>query len=291
MYTKHFIEQFWEGEQKDQLFVGMPFDGDEAWKFDVITKAAKKLNFKEGAFMQGTEKEAISIPEGIFFNIANSKMLLFDLSDDLRIPPQVSGQEYHRTNQNVMYELGVAMAIREPYEIALIRKKTGTEPRLPFDIRTININSFQDRFGSDFIEGIIKETLAKKELHRNKRIKFVRQSIDENSVMLMLAYGRIPNRNHFHLDPVQISPYKSSLLRLIDLGMIRFESSLWSPTGFEYAYHWTDFGYSVMEDLGIIKMNEKDFSGSKEEKAIKQADERFMEQKKNFLDSSRASTD
>ena len=45
MYPKHFIERFWEGEQKNQIFVGMSFDGNEKEKLKIINNVAKKLGF------------------------------------------------------------------------------------------------------------------------------------------------------------------------------------------------------------------------------------------------------
>ncbi len=283
MYPKHFIERFWEGEQKDQIFFGVAFDGDEKAKLKIIKKVAQKLDLRDGAFMQGSEKEAISIPEEIISNIANSKILLFDLSDDKRIPTTNKEKEYHRINQNVMYELGVAMAIREPYEIAIIRKKTDKEPDLPFDIRVINVNSFKDTLTPEFLEELIKITLKKQDLHKNKRIKSAKESIDEKGLWLMNNLGRTPNRNHFSL-PSEIEPYyKISLLRLIDLGILKFASEIWSKKGFEYAYHWTDFGYAVMESMDIVKMDEKEFKGSDEEKRVKKGDEEFFDKKKKFF--------
>ena len=182
-----------------------------------------------------------------------------------------------------MYELGVAMSIREPYEIAIIRRKTNKELKLPFDIRVININTFPDKFTSDFVEDVIKKTFEKQDFYKNKRIKSAKESIDEKGVLLMNTFGRIPNRHHFHLPPEIEPPYKVSLLRLIDLGILKFASQIWSPSGFEYAYHWTNFGYSVMQNMGINKMSEEEFKGSNEEKLIIEGDKKFFETKNQTL--------
>src|SRR3989344_7008502 len=134
MYPKHFFERFWEAEQKNQLFVGISFDESINNNFDIIDNAVKSLGF-EKAFRVGLETEANSINDRIFDAIANSKMLLFDLSDDKRT---------NQINLNVIYELGIANAIREPFDIVLIRRKTESELKLPFDIQGLHINLFDD---------------------------------------------------------------------------------------------------------------------------------------------------
>jgi len=101
MYPKHFVESFWESEQKNQLFVVMAFDGLEDTKFKIIDTAAKALGF-ENAFRVGLETEANSITDRILDSIANSKMIIFDLSADSRT---------NEINPNVLYELGIANAI------------------------------------------------------------------------------------------------------------------------------------------------------------------------------------
>ena len=83
MYPKHFFERFWESEQKNQIFIGLPFDGEVNKVFNTIDEASKELDF-EKAFRVGIETEANSINDRIFDAISNSKILIFDLSDDTR---------------------------------------------------------------------------------------------------------------------------------------------------------------------------------------------------------------
>ncbi len=275
MYPKHFVESFWESEQKNQLFALMPFDDYVEKKFEIIDKAAKKIGFEKG-FRVGIETEANSINDRILDGIANSKMIIADLSDDSR-----TGD----TSLNVMYELGIANAIREPFDIVIyaIGKNPEKILKLPFDIRNLHIN-FEKELSEEFIQKIVSSAMKNQEWHKSKRVKVAAESIDENGLALMNKIGWWPTGyNHFNSKgyPAEM---RMSLLRLIDLGIVRFAcESYKGHSGFEYAYHWTPFGYAVMKYLGIEQITEEEFEKRSEyPEAVKQRDT-FFESKKKIL--------
>src|SRR5438105_14627216 len=115
MYTKFFFENFWLSEQKNELFVCMPFNADFDKKFKVINKVAVDLGF-EKARRTKEDQKANDIVHEILDGIGNSKTLLFDLSDNPKEP-----------NGNVLYELGIATAVREPEDMLLIREKSSSK--------------------------------------------------------------------------------------------------------------------------------------------------------------------
>ncbi len=250
MYPKHFFERFWEGEQKNQLFVGMAFDSSIKQRFKIIHNASKKVGFDK-AFRVGIETEANSINDRIFDGIANSKMLLFDLSDDERI---------NKINNNVIYELGIANAIREPFDIVLIRKKSEKDSKLPFDIQGLHINFFENELTEEFIKRIVNDALKNQEWHKSKRVKIAAESIDENGLALMYSKGYLPKGfNHFNTSGWDAEK-KMSLLRLIDLGIIKFDCICMQDVSYyEWAYHWTSFGYEVMKHLKINQISLEEF--------------------------------
>ena len=271
MYPKHFIERFWESEQKNQLFVVMPFDDFVDTKFEIINKAAKQIGF-EGAFRVGIETEANSINDRIFDGIANSKMILFDLSDDSRT---------NEINPNVTYELGIANVMREPFDIVLIRKQSDKTATLPFDIQGLHTNFFEKNLSEEFIQEKVSSAMKDQEWHRSKRVKVAAESLDDNGLALMDRIGWWPTGyNHFNSKgyPAEM---RMSLLRLIDLGIVRFACESYKDhRGFEYAYHWTPFGYAVMKYLGIEQITEEEFKKRPEyPEAVKQV-QAFIENKK-----------
>jgi len=116
MYAKFFFERFWAGDQRNELFVCMPFHDSFDNKFrNIVSPSAQRAGFEKAERVK-EDWEANVITDRIFDGIANSKMILFDLADDPKSPCQFSKQ----INGNVLYELGVANSIREPEDILLI---------------------------------------------------------------------------------------------------------------------------------------------------------------------------
>lgn len=274
MYPKHFFERFWESEQKNQLFVGLPFDEKVNNTFKVIDETAKKLGF-EKAFRVGLETEANSINDRIFDAIANSKMLVFDLSDDTRTK---------EINHNVIYELGIANTIREPFDIVLIRKNSENKTKLPFDIQGLNINFFEGEVTEEFIKNIIDSAMKNQEWHKSKRVRVAAESLDENGLSLINEIGRRPKGfNHFNSLGLDYNS-KMSVLRLVDLGILKFAWAIWpEEKGYEYAYHWTPFGYEVMRHIGLKQMTLEEFEKTPNYTKVKEANDNFVERKNKVL--------
>jgi len=275
MYPKHFFERFWEGTQKNQLFVGIASDKSVDSKFSIIDKSAKSLGFDK-AFRVGIETEANSISDRIFDSIANSKMLLFDLSDDSRT---------NDINLNVIYELGIASVIREPFDIVLIKKETKKIRKLPFDIQGLNINFFDNEITKEDIAPIISDALKNQEWHKSKRVKMAAESLDDTGLRLMYTYGWKPEGfNHFNSGSLPTLE-KISILRLIDLGIIRFSCQCYPDRkGFETAYWWTPFGYEVMKHLKIERLTLKEFEITPEYKVAVEQQKNFADDKKKHLE-------
>ena len=131
MYPKHYFEQFWEAEQRNELFVCMPFDKSLDSRFnDIIKSSAIKAGFKN-AVRVNEDKSGNIVLSKIWDGVANSRMVLADLSDDPR------SKENH-ANGNVLYEVGVAHAMREPEAVVIIRDQN--PQTADFDVRGFSIN-------------------------------------------------------------------------------------------------------------------------------------------------------
>lgn len=256
MYVKFFFERFWEGEQRNELFVCMPFDVSLDKKFEAIREAAISVNFNDAKRVK-ENIEANVITDKIFDGIANSKMLLFDLSDDPKSPCQYSKQ----SNGNVLYELGIANAYRDPEDIIIIRETSTSN--VQFDITSIKRNDYDAELSINWLSDILKKALDKQDWSKSKRVKATAKSIDGDALYLMYKYGRNPAEySHFHTDGLEVSTIMSAS-RLVDLGILSFESKCYEK-GYEHAYHWTSFGYEVMKHLGISRHDKGLFMTSKD---------------------------
>ncbi len=253
MYTRLFFENLWESEQRNELFVCMPFDFDK--KFKKIKEIAVKTSFDNAKWTK-EERGAKSLTTKILDGIANSRMLLFDLSDD---PKHQSEKCLEKVNGNVLYELGTATAMREEEDILLIREGDAIDPKkLPFDIRELNINLYEKDLEDEWLESRLRKLLDEQDWAKSKRVEVASRLVDGEGIDLMYKFGRYPEGyNHFGTRGM-LAEYKMSALRLIDLGIIRTQWICYEK-GFEYAYHWTPFGHAVMKHLGIKELSIGEF--------------------------------
>ena len=246
MYPKVFFENFWKGSQGNHLFVCMPFHDDFNEKFQLIDRVASGLQF-DYAVRVKEDWIADDITSKILDGIANSKMLLFDLSDDPKSPCEYSRQP----NGNVLYELGIAVAMREPEDILLIKEKSSSAT--PFDIKSLTINEYDGALNDRWLTEKLKYTLENQEWYKSRRVEAAAKSIDSFGLKLMLSvYANRPkDKDHFNDEQMRLQPEaKLAILRLLDLGILWFATD---KGGTEYAYHWTPFGKEVMKSIGIKK--------------------------------------
>jgi hypothetical protein len=247
MYPKVFFENFWGGEQRNELFVCIPFDESFDKKFEIIKDAAIQTGFKDA---RRTKEDSVAneITSKILDGIANSRMLLFDLSDD----PNYSKSKI-KVNGNVLYELGIANAMREPDDILLIRKESLTG--VPFDITGLNIHFYKEDFTSDWMKEKLKNAIENQKWYKSRRVETAAKSIDSFGLKLIhLIYKHRPSdRDHFNDEAIPQewrTEAKLAILRMMDLGIVWFATD---KEGTEYAYHWTPFGREVIKRLGIKK--------------------------------------
>jgi hypothetical protein len=273
MYPKFFFERFWMGDQKNELFVCMPFHDSFDKKFiNVIGPSAEYAGFDKAERVK-EDWEANVITDRIFDGIANSKLLLFDLTDDPKSPCQFSKQ----VNGNVLYELGIATAIREPEDLVLIRERSSV--KVPFDISGININKYKGELTIDWLSNKLIKALKDQAWYTSKRVEAAAKSIDEIALHIMSTIGCRPQgMNHFNISglPAEV---KISILRLVDLGILWFASGI-DMHGIEHAYHWTPFGCEVMKHLGIKLLTEKEFKSSAGYKDFLKARKEYLKKKK-----------
>ena len=243
MYPKHFFENYWASEQKNQLFVCMPFDGSFDEKFSKITRVACELGFE----CAKTVKEGLvggDLLQEILDGIGNSRTLLFDLSDD---------HESNNSNHNVVYELGIATAIREPDDMLLIKKKS--EKKIPFDVSHLRYNEYDGNLEEKWLVDKLDKIVKNQEWSKSRRIASIARAIDSSGHTLLVNIYAIVGLDNFHDASIgRLMDAKLAILRLMDLGILRFEVSQ-ERSKREWSYYWTPFGKEVMKYLGIEKPN------------------------------------
>jgi hypothetical protein len=148
MHPHVFLDGFWRAEIRYQVFVAMPFGPDFDSRFasvyepaithvelDIAQRAPADRVQRLKAHRVDNSKSGDSILTEIMDGIAHSFLVLADLSEVGRWVDRF--QEVRTTpNGNVMYEVGLALASRQPSEVILVRDRKD-KGKLLFDISTI----------------------------------------------------------------------------------------------------------------------------------------------------------
>lgn len=261
MLPKHFFENFFQGKQENKLFVCMPFDDSLDSKFNIIKKIAEedlgdKYKFEE-VIRTKEEWAAGDLTEEIFNGIAHSKILLFDLSDDPKYENNLK-----EVSPNVTYELGVALTFRSKEDILLIRKDSERPIEdLPFDINHLPIRKYEDLKNNDWLKNLLINRLDHREKYKERVLSGVHRAMDDIGGFIIRNHA---TKNNYKGEPFNVpSVYKellqtqtsallkpsieevrSSVLRLLDLGIVRSQFR-YKDNIFEYNYYFTELGIEV----------------------------------------------
>ena len=130
-------------------------------------------------------KTSDSIPVKILEDIRTSRLILCDVTTENGV-----------RNANVMYELGIAQAVRRPEEVLVVRSDNDS---LPFDIAPILAESYHPDSGVDAparareqITESLRRALAQVDLTRHLAVQSIVDTIDVSSFEFLLMVGLSP---------------------------------------------------------------------------------------------------
>jgi hypothetical protein len=134
MHPNVFLKTFWRMDVKPQIFVAMSFAPQYKSRYDaIISPAIESIAINTvplKAYRVDTSKSGDSILTDIMEGIAHSQMIVADVST---FGTDAQTKQPYR-NGNVMYEVGIALACRQPQEVLLIRDDND---HFLFDVSTI----------------------------------------------------------------------------------------------------------------------------------------------------------
>jgi len=134
VHPQLFLRTYWRMELRPQVFVAMSLAECYQSRFDDVIAPAIRSASIDGANLEpyrvDLSKTGDSILTDIMDGIAHSQLVLADVSSCGNDP---ATRKAHR-NCNVMYEVGLALACRQPSEVLLIRDD---RDEFLFDVSTI----------------------------------------------------------------------------------------------------------------------------------------------------------
>ena len=134
MHPNAYLRTFWQLDLRAQIFVAMSFADEYTARYEkVIAPAIAGIKIDGHALTPhrvDNSKSGDSILTDIIDGIAHCRMVLADVSSVGK--DAVSGHAYR--NGNVMYEVGIALACRQPADVLLVRDDTD---KFLFDVSTV----------------------------------------------------------------------------------------------------------------------------------------------------------
>jgi hypothetical protein len=247
MHPRTFLDSFWRNDLRNEVFVAMPFRDDFVPRWDTIIRPAIEDEPLLGLALKGvrvdTRKSGDSILTDIADGVAHSQLILADISVTDRW--QIGDSHLHARNGNVMYEVGLAMACRQPIEVLLVRDDV--EPLL-FDVSPIPVLSYDPSDSAKCISGIrqaLIDRLRERELVKDLRVAATREALSQFELNLIRANRHL---SVFSWEgpslPAAVAMALPSLLQKRVLRLVA------PATGDRPdAYDWTTFGRVIADSL------------------------------------------
>jgi len=252
----------------------MGFDSQFDYRWSEVIAPAVRAVQLYGKRLEPVRVDARRISESILTEILSGISRARFVLADVATFSHVDGQPIR--NGNVMYEVGIAHAVRLPEEVLLFRSD---DDALLFDVANVRVNKYEPDRQPDKARLMISEAIvdAQRELDmlRHSAVSRSVESLDSPSIGLLTETKSGRTISHPEMrtmgQALGNASRTNSIGRLLDLGAIR--ASYLSITPDKYAelkdstdshlltYELTEFGVAVFQEvarrLGVLSPDMK----------------------------------
>lgn len=223
MHPNVFLKTFWQMEFKSQIFVAMSFSDVYKVRFENVIAPAIKGILLNGIplspYRVDISKSGDSILTDIMDGIAHSQMVLCDVSSIGK--DSKTGEPYR--NGNVMYEIGLALACRQPSEVLLIRDD---RDKFLFDVSTIphmHINYSDMDSAKKMLQTELLARLKEQTYINDARVQLAIESLSGQEIkMLSELIDLQPDQSRsWEIGGTVLSVYEAAIMRLLDKRLIK----------------------------------------------------------------------
>ena len=261
MYPTHVFSLFPPFPRDETVFIAMSFDPrfDARWH-DVIAPAVRRVVFKD-KHLEPVRVDARSISDSILTEIqsgiAKSRLIFADITTIGHL------EEKPIRNGNVMYEIGLAQAVRLPEEIILF---CSDEDPLLFDTSTIRVNSYSPDDAPEKARDAVADALAEslKELDLRKLLA-VQKAVEMLDIpSLYLLFESLGPQDVLHPQMKTMgnllanTARATAISRLLEMGALRTKYLHVTPELLDQIgelpsdplkYECTEFGNAVVDEV------------------------------------------
>lgn len=226
MYPRNYFDLFPPFPRQNRVFVAMSFEGrfQQRWE-NVVAPAIRNVEV-DGVALEAHRVDARRVSDSILTEIldgiSNDRLIFADITctgtlNDMPV-----------RNGNVMYEVGIAHAVRLPEEVVLFRSDSD---KLLFDVANVRVNSYEPEGGVDaarrIVGGALVEAVRELDLRRHLAVKAAASTLDLTS-WWVLSWASGNNGVH-HLptrtmrESVGNSSRNEAIIRLLEIGALSTE--------------------------------------------------------------------
>lgn len=173
-----------------------------------------------------------AIVTDILDGVAHATLVFADISI------MKTGVWKEQRNGNVMYEVGLAHAIRPETDVIVVRSDNA---EINFDLAGINIRSYPDSDltrAKELFLAYFSDALRERGRVMSLIMRKARERLDRDSLNLMWEHGEKAGFRPFAIDIQAPVEQRLAVQRLLDLDILRCEI----PKHLHFHYVWTDFG-------------------------------------------------
>jgi hypothetical protein len=266
MYPHTFFSLFPAFPQEDTIFVAMSFAAqfDARW-IQVIEPAIRSVRRDQQPFKPlrvDARTVSDSILTEILSGIGRSRLVLADVTAIGKVNRKAKAVQ----NPNVMYEVGLAHAVRLPEEVLLFRSDRAP---LLFDLANVRVNQYDPdgnpAAAKEQIASAIIDALREVDLARHLAVARAAERLDYMSFWVLAEAQDGKGISHpisrTMRQGVENPPRERAIERLLEMGAIRARYVRWTaerldeiggqPDGELLRYHTTEFGKAVYRRIGV----------------------------------------
>ena len=185
MHPREYFDSFWRNDLREEAFVAMSFDAsmEPIW-LKLIEPAIRAVKLR--ACRVDTTQISGDIQMKIMEGIAHSRLVLGELTGVL--------SHRHRLDElspsaNVMYEIGLAHAVRQEVEVLLI---AATGSRIPFDISAARVHFYDPDSPNEACAQLaqwLKAALEEVDLRKHLKVEAATKALDRGCLRFLRCYA------------------------------------------------------------------------------------------------------
>ena len=267
MYPRNFIDLFPAFPRTLRVFVAMSFEDRFKPRWETVIKPGITKVSIDGNHLDPFRVDIREVGDSVLTEILEGISTSLLVIADITSIGLIEGRP--QRNSNVLYELGIAHAIRLPEEVLIFRSDNDS---LLFDVSNVRVNLYDpdnhQKEALDRITGSVLSAIKERDLRRHLAVRRIADMLDVDSWSILgeCQMGPVPYPTIRTMrDALSKQRRINAIHRLLEVGAIKaifpkidvasLGSKLDSPVEGMVEYRTTEFGTSVfratLSQLGV----------------------------------------